>query len=98
MTVWDVPSIASETADKTSHPTQKPVALFERSILHHTNPGEYVYDPFAGSGTLMVACEKTGRRALMMELDPKFCDVIIKRYEQFTGNKAVLENRDDDAA
>lgn len=98
MTVWDVPIVQSKDQDTTSHPTQKPVELFERSILHHTNPGEYVYDPFAGSGTLMVACEKTGRRALMMELDPKFCDVIIKRYEQFTGDKAVLETRDDAAA
>lgn len=92
MTVWDIPSIVCEK-DKTAHPTQKPVDLFVRSINHHTNPGEYVYDPFAGSGTLMVACEKTRRRALMMELDPKYCDVIIKRYENYTGNKAVLETR-----
>jgi DNA modification methylase len=90
MTVWDVPTVACEK-DKTSHPTQKPVELFLRSINHHTNPGEYVYDPFAGSGTLMVACEKSGRRALMMELDPKYCDVIIKRYENYSGKKAVLE-------
>lgn len=90
MTVWDVASIGSEK-DKTAHPTQKPVELFERSINHHTNPGEYVYDPFAGSGTLMVACEKTKRRALMMELDPKYCDVIIKRYENYSGKKAILE-------
>lgn len=92
MTVWDIPSIVCEK-DKTAHPTQKPVDLFVRSINHHTNPGEYVYDPFAGSGTLMVACEKTRRRALMMELDSKYCDVIIKRYENYTGNKAVLETR-----
>jgi len=89
MTVWDVPSISSEN-DKTAHPTQKPVELFIRSINHHTNPGEYVYDPFAGSGTLMIACEKTKRRALMMELDPKYCDVIVNRWEKFTGKKAVL--------
>lgn len=88
MTVWDVGSIASEK-DKTAHPTQKPVELFERSIKHHTNPGEYVYDPFAGSGTLAIASEKTHRRALMMELDPKYCDVIIARWEKFTGKKAV---------
>jgi DNA modification methylase len=88
MTVWDVASVSQEK-DKTAHPTQKPVELFERSIKHHTNPGEYVYDPFAGSGTIMIACEKTQRRALMMELDPKYCDVIIQRYEQYTGKKAV---------
>ncbi len=91
MTVWDVPSIGSDKTDKTAHPTQKPVELFVRSITHHTNPGEYVYDPFAGSGTLMVACEKTKRRALMMELDPKYCDIIIQRYENYSGRKAVLE-------
>jgi DNA modification methylase len=90
MTVWDVPSVAYEK-DKTAHPTQKPVELFIKSIEHHTNPGEYVYDPFAGSGTLMVACEKTKRRALMMELDPKYCDVIIQRYEKYSGNKAIRE-------
>jgi len=90
MTVWDVPSISNEK-DKTAHPTQKPVELFVRSIEHHTNQGEYVYDPFAGSGTLMVACEKTKRRALMMELDPKYCDIIIKRYENYSGKKAERE-------
>lgn len=93
VTVWDVPIVQGKE-DNTSHPTQKPVELFMRAINHHTNPGEYVYDPFAGSGTLMIACEKTGRRALMMELDPKYCDVIINRYEQFTGKKAILETND----
>lgn len=97
-TVWDCDapnrSGSSSTDDKTEHPTQKPVELFSKSILHHTNPGEYVYDPFAGSGTLMVACEKTKRRALMMELDPKYCDVIIQRYENYSGNKAVREAKD----
>lgn len=90
MTVWDVQSVVCEK-DKTAHPTQKPVELFLRSINHHTNPGEYVYDPFAGSGTLMVACEKTQRRALMMELDPKYCDVIINRYKTLTKCEPVLE-------
>lgn len=90
MTVWDVQSVSCEK-DKTAHPTQKPVELFTRSIVHHTNPGEYVYDPFAGSGTLMVACEKSNRRALMMELDPRYCDVIVKRYENYSGSKAILE-------
>lgn len=93
MTVWDVGSVAGEK-DKTAHPTQKPVDLFVRSVEHHTNPGEYIYDPFAGSGTLMIACEKTKRRALMMELDPKYCDVIVQRYENYSGNKAVREAKD----
>tara|TARA_R110000868_G_C10972576_1_gene770467 strand:+ start:2513 stop:3733 length:1221 start_codon:yes stop_codon:yes gene_type:complete len=97
-TVWDCesPNAANSGTkdDKTEHPTQKPVELFARSIMHHTNPGEYVYDPFAGSGTLMVACEKTKRRALMMELDPKYCDVIIQRYENYSGKQAVREATD----
>lgn len=90
MTVWEVPSVVCEK-DKTAHPTQKPVELFERSIVNHTNPGEYVYDPFAGSGTIMIACEKSKRRALMMELDPKYCDIIIQRYKNYTGKDAIRE-------
>jgi len=94
-TVWDCasPNAADSGSkdDKSKHPTQKPVELFMRSIMHHTNPGEYVYDPFAGSGTIAIAAEKSGRRALMMELDPKYCDIIITRWEQFTGKKAVLD-------
>jgi len=90
MTVWEVPSVVCEK-DKTAHPTQKPVELFERSIVNHTNPGEYVYDPFAGSGTLMIACEKTKRRALMMEIDVKYCDIIIQRYKNYTGKDAIRE-------
>jgi DNA modification methylase len=98
-TVWDEKppnaSAGEKTKDdKTEHPTQKPVGLYIRSIEHHTNPGEYVYDPFAGSGTLMIACEKTKRRALMMELDTKYCDVIIQRYETYSGKQAVREAND----
>lgn len=98
-TVWDceAPNAANASGskeDNTEHPTQKPVELFAKAILHHTNPGEYVYDPFAGSGTLMVACEKTKRRALMMELDPKYCDIIIQRYENYSGQKAIREAKD----
>lgn len=97
-TVWncEAPNASNSGTkdDKTEHPTQKPVELFVKSIVHHTNPGEYIYDPFAGSGTLMVACEKTKRRALMMELDPKYCDIIIQRYENYSGKKAVREAKD----
>ena len=94
MTVWDVATVQSEK-DKTSHPTQKPVEIYMRSIKHHTNPGEYIYDPFGGSGTLIIACEKSMRRALSMELDPKFCDVIVRRWEKFSGKKAILEETGD---
>jgi len=88
MTIWDVKSIIFEDG-KTAHPTQKPVEIYKRPLDFHTNQGEYVYDPFGGSGTLAIACEQTGRRALVMELDPKYCDVIIKRWQEFTGQEAT---------
>jgi DNA modification methylase len=93
-TVWDVMAVNYDKnkADRTNHPTQKPVELYMRSIMHHTNPGEYVYDPFAGSGTLMVACEKSQRRALMMELDPKYVEVILQRYKNYTGNDPIRDD------
>lgn len=73
----------------TVHPTMKPVELIE--IALQDNPGKkVVYDGFGGSGSTMIACEKLGRQARMMELDPKYCDVIVKRWEDFTGKKAVL--------
>jgi DNA modification methylase len=88
-TVWDVTAVNYDSeSDKTAHPTQKPVELYIKSLEHHTNGGEYVYDPFAGSGTLGIACEKLGRRALMMELDPRYCDIIVQRWEMFTGKRA----------
>ena len=74
------------------HPTMKPVALFEYQMLNNTKGGDIVLDSFGGSGTTLVAAEKNGRVAYLMELDPKYCDVIVKRWEQFTGKKARLEN------
>lgn len=73
----------------TVHPTMKPVELID--IALQDNPGKkVVYDGFGGSGSTMIACEKLGRQARLMELDPKYCDVIVKRWEDFTGKKAVL--------
>jgi len=72
------------------HPTMKPVALFEYQMLNNTKGGDIVLDSFGGSGTTMLAAEKHGRYARLMELDPKYCDVIVKRWEDFTGKKAVL--------
>ncbi len=72
---------------KVDHPTQKPVALFTRPIENHLQPGELVYDPFGGSGTTLIAAEQTGRRCLMMELDPVFCDLIRARYASFTDGR-----------
>ena len=74
------------------HPTQKPVALPEEAIDKTTCKGQTVLDLFGGSGSTLIACEKTNRKCRMMELDPKYCDVIIKRWEDFTGKKAELIN------
>jgi len=72
------------------HPTKKPVELIENQIKISSNNDSIVLDLFGGSGSTLIACEKTGRKARLMELDPKYCDVIIKRWEDFTGKKAVL--------
>lgn len=73
------------------HPTMKPVELFEYQMLNNTKGSDLVLDSFAGSGTTAIACEKHGRHARLMELDPKYCDVIINRWQDFTGEKATLE-------
>ena len=72
------------------HPTMKPVELMEYQILNNTKGMDIVLDLFGGSGSTLMACEKTGRKARLMELDPKYCDVIVKRWEDFTGKKAEL--------
>lgn len=72
------------------HPTQKPVCLPEEAILNSSKGSDCVVDLFGGSGSTLMACEKTGRVNRSMELDPKYCDVIVTRWEQFTGKKAVL--------
>lgn len=72
------------------HPTMKPVKLIARFILNNTKAGELVGDIFGGSGTTLIAAEQTGRRCRMMELDPKYVDVIIERWETLTGQKAEL--------
>jgi DNA modification methylase len=69
----------------------KPVELFEYQMLNNTKGSDLVLDSFSGSGTTAIACEKHGRCARLMELDPKYCDVIIKRWQDFTGQKATLE-------
>jgi site-specific DNA-methyltransferase (adenine-specific) len=73
------------------HPTMKPVELFEYQMLNNTKGSDLVLDSFAGSGTTAIACEKHGRNARLMELDPKYCDVIVKRWQDFTGQEATLE-------
>ena len=72
------------------HPTQKPVGLFAEIISDFSEDGDIILDPFGGSGTTLIACEQTGRSCRMLEIDPHYCDVIIRRWEEFTGEKAVL--------
>jgi DNA modification methylase len=74
------------------HPTMKPVELFEYQMLNNTKGGDIVLDSFGGSGTTAIAAEKNGRIARLMELDPKYCDVIVKRWQDFTGKEATLES------
>ena len=71
------------------HPTMKPVKLVARFILNSSAKGDTVADIFGGSGTTLMACEQLGRKCRMMEMDPGYCDVIIARWEAFTGRKAV---------
>jgi site-specific DNA-methyltransferase (adenine-specific) len=75
------------------HPTMKPVALFEYQMLNNTKGGDIILDSFGGSGTTMIAAEKNGRVGYLMEFDPKYCDVIVKRWENFTGKQATLEKQ-----
>lgn len=74
------------------HPTMKPVELVERAIRNSSRPGNVVLDPFGGSGTTLIAAEKSGRLARLIELDPKYCDVIVRRWQDFTGSLATRQS------
>ena len=87
-TVWEL----KKESKNTFHPTQKPVELPERAINNSSKAGDEILDLFGGSGSTLIACEKINRHARLMELDPKYCDVIVKRWEDFTGKKAELVN------
>jgi DNA modification methylase len=89
-TLWSVTSSSNEE-DQNDHGTQKPVELMGRPILNHTNRGQCVYDPFVGTGTTIVAAETTGRTCVAMDIEPRYVDVAIKRWQDFTGQQARLE-------
>jgi len=89
-TIW---KIGRDAQASYVHPTQKPVALPEEAIVNSTKGMDIVLDLFGGSGSTLIACEKSGRTNFSMELDPKYCDVIVKRWEDFTGQKAELVNK-----
>lgn len=84
-TVWEL----QRSGPNEFHPTQKPVDLAQRAILNSSKEDDLVLDVFGGSGSTLIACEKTNRECLMMELDPIYCDVILKRWEDYTGQKAM---------
>ncbi|MFV1990787.1 MAG: site-specific DNA-methyltransferase, partial [Acidimicrobiales bacterium] len=83
--VWSVKKVNPQSM---VHLTEKPVELAARAIQYSSRPGENVLDLFGGSGSTLIACEQTGRKAFLMELDPLYCDVIVQRFEQFTGKQA----------
>ncbi len=91
--VPDTWSVKKVNPNAMVHLTEKPVELAKRAIEYSSKPGEHVLDLFGGSGSTLIACEQTGRRAFLMELDPLYCDVIVQRYEKFTGKKAKLSRR-----
>jgi DNA modification methylase len=74
------------------HPTMKPVELMERAIRNSSRPGDVVLDPFGGSGTTMIAAEKSDRHARLMELDPKYVDVMVRRWQDFSGGQATRQS------
>ena len=94
-TIWDSPSpkfiMGGSDEQKYDHPTQKPVDLMRRPILNHTKRGELVYEPFLGSGTTLAAAELTERVCYGMELDPKYVDVCVQRWQDLASQKATLE-------
>lgn len=93
-TVWEVANLNQMGGNKdekaTGHGTQKPVELMRRPILNHTKRGDAVYDPFLGSGTTLIAAQELERVCYGLEIDPKYCDVIVNRWQQFTGKQAGM--------
>ena len=89
-TLWSITTGGDEDA-ATVHGTQKPVECMRRPMLNNSAPGDAIYEPFCGSGSTIIAAESIERRCFAMEIDPRYCDVIIERWQSFTGSKAQLE-------
>ena len=91
-TIWNAPSpkmiMAGSAEPRLDHPTQKPLVLFETPIHNHLKVGEALYEPFCGSGTALVAAERTGTRCYAMEIDPIYLEVALRRWERFAGSTA----------
>lgn len=88
--MWQVAAGGADDA-ATAHGTQKPVECMLRPILNNSARGDLVYEPFAGSGSTLIAAEKSGRRCLAMEIEPRYCDVTIQRWQAYTGHDATLD-------
>ena len=89
--LWKGMIKASEQGQSRVHPTQKPVALAEWCFQEYAEKSKSVLDLFGGSGSTLIACHKTNRVCYMMEISPHYCDVIIRRWQKFSGKKAILE-------
>jgi DNA modification methylase len=87
-TLWEI----SHTKSETGHSTQKPLDCMRRPIVNNSTPGEAVYDPFLGSGTTVIAAELERRRCYGLEIDPAYVDVIVERWQNYTGKIATLED------
>lgn len=94
--VWSYPGVHSRRADLKLHPTVKPTAMVADAIRDVTAHGDLVLDPFGGSGATLLAAQETGRRAALAELDPRYVDLIVRRFEEATGEKGVLEKTGED--
>jgi DNA modification methylase len=88
-TVWQI-AAAGDEDEATIHGTQKPVECMRRPILNNSARGDLIYEPFAGSGSTLIAAESVGRVCLALEIDPRYCDVIIQRWQHYTGSLATL--------
>ncbi len=87
-TVWEIDWEGKARIVGNEHPTQKPVELFERPMRKHTKPGAICFEPFSGSGSQIIAAERMERRCFALEIEPRFCDVAVQRWEEFAGKKA----------
>jgi DNA modification methylase len=86
-TLWE----ENKPAANRLHPTMKPVELIERALLNSSKAGDVVVDLFGGSGSTLIGCERRGRKARLMELDPRYADVIVRRWQEYTGEQAILD-------
>jgi DNA modification methylase len=87
-TLWE----EKKPAANRIHPTAKPVELIERALLNSSKAGDVVADLFGGSGSTLIGCERRGRHARLMEIDPKYVDCIIRRYQGYSGKQALLDD------